>query len=355
MSQSASSLLPQRFTRANKTNGDCNMRTVSKFVLALTLVISGATNYAQTTASAAQTVLRLSHVGSTTSSQHLAALKMASSVSELTKGSLRIDVYPNSELGNDAKSIADVKSGTLDITMAGSGNFASLAPRLVEIDQPYSFQTPQDAWKELDSLYFGRALLNETMASGIKGLSFWEVGFRIISSNKGFVKTPADFKDLRLRVGNSTQNEYFKELGAATISMPLGELYDAIKAGKLDAQDHPLPITYSAKLYEVQKYVTMTRHAYTALMVAINLKRFESLSPAHQKALLDAAVIGRDFQRALNSKNEAAMIADLRSKGIEVLEKVESRPFRMLAIKQSSVYFSNRLSATAKPSQPATK
>ena len=94
------------------------MNMVSRFALTLALVMSGATSYAQTTASAAQTVLRLSHVGSTTSSQHLAALKMASSVSELTKGSLRIDVYPNSELGNDAKSIADVKNGTLDITLS---------------------------------------------------------------------------------------------------------------------------------------------------------------------------------------------------------------------------------------------
>lgn len=303
----------------------------------------------------AETVLRLSHVGSLTSSQHLAAFKMAESVNAKTKGDLRIEIHPNSELGNDAKSIADVKSGALDMTMAGSGNFVSLAPRLAEIDQPYSFQSPKDAWKELDSPLYGQALLKETSPSGIKGLSFWEVGFRVISSNKGFVKTPADFKGLRLRVGNSTQTEYFKELGAQTVAMPLGELYSALKADKLDAQDHPLPITYSAKLYEVQKYITMTRHAYTALMVAINQKRFESLTPANQQALLEATVIGRDFQRALNAKNEASMIADLRSKGVQVLETVESRPFRMLAIKQSSRYFSNRFSETAKPTPPVTK
>lgn len=334
------------------------MTRTSTFMLALALATSLSASHAQTAskapASAATTVLRLSHVGSLTSSQHLAAVKMAETASELSKGSLRIDVFPNSELGNDAKSIADVKAGTLDMTMAGSGNFASLAPRLAEIDQPYSFQTPQEAWRELDSLYFGKPLLNETLAAGIRGLSFWEVGFRIITSNKGFVKTPADFKGLRLRVGNATQAEYFKALGAQTISMPLGELYDALKADKLDAQDHPLPITYSAKLYEVQKYVTITRHAYTALMVAINAKRFDALSPAHQKALMDAAVVGRDFQRSMNSKTEASMIADLRSKGVEVFENIESRPFRMLAITQSSRYFSNRLSGPAPSSQPAT-
>lgn len=324
------------------------MTKFSGIVLTLTLALGSTTVYAQT-------VLRLSHVGSPTSSQHLAAIKMAESVNAKTKGDLRIEVHPNSALGNDAKAIADVKSGALDMAMAGSGNFASLAPRLAEIDQPYSFQNAREAWKELDSPLYGQALLKETSAAGIKGLSFWEVGFRVISSNKGFVQTPADFKGLRLRVGNSTQAEYFKELGAETVSMPLGELHAALKAGKLDAQDHPLPITYSAKLYEVQKYVTMTRHAYTALMVVINLNRFESLTPVQQKALLEATVVGRDFQRALNAKEEANTIADLRKKGVEVLETVESRPFRMLAIKQSSRYFANRYSEASKPTQPATK
>jgi TRAP-type transport system periplasmic protein len=295
-------------------------------------------------AASAETVLRLSHAGSPTSSQHLAALKMAEVAAARTQGQLRIEVHPDSELGNDGKAIADVQSGALDMVMAGSPNFVPLAPRLIEIDLPYSFDTPRQAWRELDSGFYGQSLLNEPAAKGIKGLAFWEVGFRIITSNKGFVKTPEDLKGLRLRVvGNPQQHEFFKALGAQTVTMPLGELYEALKAGKLDAQDHPLPITFSSKLYEVQKYVTMTRHAYTALMVAINVRRFESLPPAHQKALVEAATAGRDFQRELNARNEADLIAQLRAKGVQVLESVDPRPFRILASKQSATYFSKRL------------
>lgn len=294
-------------------------------------------------AASAQTVLRLGHAGSPTSSQHLAALKMAETASAQTKGALRIEVYPESKLGNDAKAIADAQSGALDIVMAGSPNFVALAPRLIEIDLPYSFDTPRQAYRELDSGFYGQQLLGELLPQGMRGLAFWEVGFRIITSNKGFVKTPEDFKGLRLRVvGNPQQHEFFKTLGAQTVTMPLGELYEAIKADKLDAQDHPLPITYSSKLYEVQKYVTMTRHAYTALMVAVNLRRFEALPPAHQKALLEAAIAGRDFQRELNAKNEAALITDLRKRGVQVLESVDPRPFRILASKQSATYFAKR-------------
>lgn len=318
-----------------------------KSILSVSLI----TSYIHLPAYAEQTVLRLSHAGSITSSQHLAALEMAKTASKLTNGAMRIDIFPAGQLGNDAKSIADVKSGALDMTMAGSGNFASLAPRLAEIDLPFSFQTPRQAWRELDSKYFGGLLLSETVSSGIRGLSFWEVGFRAISSNKGFIKTPNDLKGLRLRVGNAVQAEYFKAQDAKTLSMPLGELYEALKADKLDAQDHPLGITYSAKLHEVQKYVTMTRHAYTALMVAINVKRLESMSPAHQKALMEAVTVGRDFQRDLNSKSEASMIADMRSKGVQVLDEIDSRPFRVMAIAQSSKYFANRLLAESEKSK----
>ncbi len=311
---------------------------------ALPKVVAGVVLVLLSVAASAQTVLRLSHAGSLSSSQHLAALKMAEVIKEKTQGALRIDVYPESQLGNDAKAIADMQDGALDLVMAGSPNFVPLAPRLVEIDLPYSFDTPQRAYRELDSKFYGQSLLNEPLAKGIKGLAFWEVGFRIITSNKGFVKTPDDLKGLRLRVvGNPEQHEFFKALGAQTVAMPLGELYKAIQADKLDAQDHPLPVTYSSRLYEVQKYVTMTRHAYTALMVAINTRRFESLPAVQQRALMEAAVAGRDFQRELNAKNEKIMLADLRRQGVNVLESVDSRPFRQLAIKQSANYFSRRL------------
>ena len=308
--------------------------------------------YIQLPVQAEQTVLRMAHAGAPTSSQHLASLEMAKIVSKLTNGTLRIDIFPSSQLGNDAETMAEVKAGTLDMAMGGSGNFTSLAHRLAEIDFPFSFQTPRHAWRELDSKYFGGMILAELAPSGVKGLVFWELGFRLISSNKGFIKTPGDLDGLRLRVYPG-QAEYFKSLGAKTVSMPLGELYEALKADKLDAQDHPLGITYSAKLNAVQKYITLTRHAYTALLIGINAKRFESLSAAHQKALMEGLIVGRDFQRDLNSKSEAAMLADLRNKGVQVLEEIDSRPFRVLAIAQSSKYFSKELLANSqKSNQP---
>jgi len=326
-------------------------------------IVAGAALTVITLTASAQTILRLGHSGSPTSSQHLAAQKMAEVVASKTQGALRIQIFPESQLGDDASAIAQVQSGSLDMVMAGTSAFVPLAPRLTEIDLPYSFDSPVKAWRELDSDFYGKSLLNEPLAHGIKGLGFWEVGFRLISSNKGFVETPADLKGLRLRVeGNPQQHEYFRALGARPVSVPLGELFQALKSGKLDGQDFPLPITYSSKLYEVQKYVTLTRHAYTALMVAINLQRFQSLPPAQQQALLAAVVVGRDFQRDLNAKNEQEIIADLRAHDVQVLESIDPAPFRAIATVQSANYFASRLlvgpktinaqTATARQAQP---
>ena len=292
----------------------------------------------------AVTVLKLAHAGADDSTQQQAVLLFAELVKKRTNGEIIIVSYPNSKLGNDATTIAAAQSGAISIVMAGSPNYIPLAPRLTELDLPYTFKNEKSAYHELDSKIYGDALLAQTNAKGLRGLSFWEVGFRMISSNRGLIKTPEDFRGLRLRVvANPVQQAFFKSLGAEVVTMPLGEISAAIKAGKLDAQDHPLPITYSSKLYEVQKYMTLTRHAYTALLVTMNEAQFQALTVSQRKAILDSVNDARDFQRAENAKNEAKMIADLRSRGVEVFELTDSRAFQRLTIGQNSVYFAKRL------------
>lgn len=98
--------------------------------------------------------------------------------------------------------------------------------------------------------------------------------------------------------------------------------------GAVDAQEHPIAITHSAKFYEVQKHLTMTRHAYTAMPVAMNKAKFDALGPELQKVVIEAAQHGARFQRDLNAKDEARIIADLRARGMTVLESYDAAPFR---------------------------
>ena len=109
--------------------------------------------------------------------------------------------------------------------------------------------------------------------------------------------------------------------------MPLAELYTALEMKTVDAQEHPLGVLWSAKLYEVQKHLSLTNHAYSALLLVMNKAKFDALPAAHQKALVDAAREAGQFQRKLNNDNTAKIVADVKKAGMQVIESVDPAPF----------------------------
>lgn len=292
---------------------------------ATALLCAGAPLQAQT-----PTKLRFAHAGPETSSQHLAALEFAKAVKERSKGALEVQVYPSSQLGNDATVIGGVRGGTIDIMMAGSVNFAGLTPPIGALDLPFLFRGPEHAYRVLDGKVGGQ-LMTGLEAHNLKGLAWFEVGFRCITTKSRPVRTPDDVKGLKIRTTpNPSHIQAFKLLGANPVPMPLGELYQALETGAVDSQEHPIAITHSAKFYEVQKHLTMSRHAYTAMPVVMNKARFDALAPELRKVVLEAAQAASRFQRELNAKDETRIIADLRSKGMTVLESYDAAPFRKL-------------------------
>jgi TRAP-type transport system periplasmic protein len=279
-------------------------------------------------ASAQATKLRFAHAGPDSSSQHAAALEFAKIVKERSKGALEVQVYPGSQLGNDATVIGGVRGGTIDIMMAGSVNFAGLTPKIGALDLPFLFTGPAHAYKVLDGAV-GQQLMKDLEPSNLKALGWFEVGFRCITTKNRAVRTPEDVKGLKIRTTpNPSHILAFKLLGANPVPMPLGELYQALETGAVDSQEHPIAITHSAKFYEVQKHLTMTRHAYTAMPVVMNKGKFDVLTPDLQKVLVEAALAAGKFQRDLNAKDETQIIADLKSKGMQVLETYDAAPFR---------------------------
>ena len=278
----------------------------------------------------AQTKLRFAHAGPDSASQHLAALEFARMVKERSKGALEVQVYPASQLGNDATVIGGVRGGTIDIMMAGAGTFTGLTPKIGALDLPFVFRGPEHVYKVLDGAT-GNQLLKDFEGSSLKGLAWFEVGFRCITTKNRPVRTPDDVKGLKIRTTpNPSHVQAFKLLGANPIPMPLGELYQALESGAVDAQEHPISITQAAKFYEVQKYLTMSRHAYTAMPVVMTKAKFDTLAPELQKVLVEAAVAAGKFQRDMNARDEIKIIADLRAKGMTVLETYDAAPFRKL-------------------------
>ncbi|OOF88124.1 hypothetical protein BKG93_00025 [Rodentibacter ratti] len=276
----------------------------------------------------ASTTLRFGYEAPRSDTQHIAAKKFNELLKEKTKGELKLSLFPDSTLGNAQTMISAVRGGTIDLEMSGSPNFTGLEPKLNVIDIPFIFKDRQHVYKVLDG-EIGQGLLKDLEAQGLKGLAFWDVGFRAFSNSKHPVNKPEDIKGLKIRTNqNPMYIQAFSLLGGNPVPMPLSELYTALETRAVDAQEHPIGIFWSVKLYEVQKYLSLTNHGYTPLIVVMNKAKFDGLSPELQQAILDSAKEAGQYQRDLNVQNEKDIVEKLRKADIEVIDNVDNAPFK---------------------------
>ena len=276
----------------------------------------------------AETKLKFGYEAPRSDTQHIAAEKFQSLLKEKSGGALDLSLFPDSSLGNAQAMISSVRSGTLDIEMSSSSNFTGLAPKLNVIDIPFMFRNREHAYKVLDG-EIGMGLMKDLESSGLKALAWWEVGFRTLSNSKQPVIKPEDVKGIKIRTNqNPMYIKAFEILGANPVPMPLSELYTALETKTVDAQEHPIGILYSVKLYEVQKYLSLTNHGYTPLLVVMNKAKFDGLPAEQQQALIDAAKEAGQYQRQLNADKESDMLAEMEKEGLQVVRELDVAPFR---------------------------
>jgi tripartite ATP-independent transporter DctP family solute receptor len=293
------------------------------------LVLAGLFAVAQM-AGAQAIKLRMAHSGAEAETQHAAALEFAKQVKSRTNGQIEVQVFAGSALGNDNTAIAGVRGGTIDLATSGTPYYTGMVGRMNVLDLPYMFTSAEHAYKVLDGA-IGRGLLDELEAHNLKGLAYWEVGFRSLTNSKRPVRTPDDIKGLKVRTTpNPAHLKAFQIFGATPTPMPLAEVFPALENKAIDGQENPVGIVRGNKFNEVQKYMSMTRHAYTAMPVVMNKAKFAALAPAQQQALIDSALAAGTFQRELIKKNEASDIAYLRAQGMQIEENINTEPFRRL-------------------------
>lgn len=296
-----------------------NIKTLALLITSTTLFMAQAN---------AEVTLRFGYEAPRSDTQHAAAKKFNELLKEKTKGQIKLSLFPDSTLGNAQTMISAVRGGTIDIEMSGSPNFSGLEPKLNVIDIPFIFQDREHAYAVLDG-EIGQNLLKDLESQGLKGLAFWEVGFRSFSNSKQPVKAPEDIKGLKVRTNqNPMYIQAFSLLGANPVPMPLSELYTALETRAVDAQEHPVGIFWSAKLFEVQKYLSLTNHGYTPLIVVMNKAKFDSLSLELQQTILTAAKEAGIYQRQLNLENEKNILEKLQKSGVQVIDKVDTKPFK---------------------------
>lgn len=290
--------------------------------------LAAAALMASTSITLAATELKFAHAAPETDLQQSLATFFAEEVAKRTDGEVTVKIFPHGQLGNDQQMISGVRSGIIDIEMSGLNNFDGLMPELGALLLPYIFTSREHAYTVLDG-EVGQAVLADFENFDMKGLGFPENGYRNITNSRAPIRVPEDVEGLKIRTNNSAAlNEMFALLGANPQPLPVSELYTALETGVVDAQEHPIPITHSFRYDEVQDYLSMTEHSYSMLVIAMNLKKFNSLTPEQQKVIEDVAKEATDYQRQLSIEKEASILSDLEERGMEINTDVDKAAFQ---------------------------
>jgi tripartite ATP-independent transporter DctP family solute receptor len=252
------------------------------------------------------------------------AQKFADLLKERTKGRITATVFTDSQLAKGEREMVEaLQQGTIDIYVGSTGPVGNFSPSMNILDIPFMFRDAAHVDKVLDGPV-GQALLADLEKHKLKGLAFWENGFRHLTNSKAPAKTPDEVKGLKVRtMENRVHMAAFKAAGINPTPMAFAEVYSALQQKVIDGQENPVAVIYASKLYEVQKYLTLTGHVYSPAPVIISLAKWQRVPKADQDIILATAVEVAKFQRKLNRDEEAGKVKDMESKGFIVQKDVD--------------------------------
>ena len=262
--------------------------------------------------------LTLGHGAAPGNPRHEAATLFADRVKEKTAGRYTIFVAHSAQLGDDAAMITALRSGSLDMSANSQGAISAAVPEYAALGLPFLFSDIEKAWKLLDSPV-GKELADKTAAKGMIVLGYWDNGIRHITNSKRAIKTPADVKGLKIRTPpDPVTVDIMQALGADAQQIKFAELYVALQQGVVDGQENPLTNIVSSKLYEVQKYLSLSGHKYEVTPFLIGKRAWEKLTPADQKVFQEAAGEATALQRKLSKEADDKLLVELKGKGVQV-------------------------------------
>jgi len=252
-------------------------------------VLSISAFFLSTSAIAEPISIKFSHVVAVDTPKGQAAEFFKKRAEELTKGQVKVELYPNSQLYKDKEEMEALQLGAVQMLAPSLAKFGPLGVKEFEVfDIPFIFDGYADLHKVTQGPA-GKQLLDKLDAKGIKGLAYWDNGFKSFSANTP-IKTPADLKGKKLRIQSSkVLEEQMRELKAIPQQMAFSEVYQALQTGVVDGTENPISNFYTQKMFEVQKYLTLTDHGYLGYAVIVNKKFWEGL-PADIRTQLEIAM-----------------------------------------------------------------
>ncbi len=268
-------------------------------------------------------------IGCVTTKQNpvgMGAVRVAEAAEQLSKGRIKIDVFDAGQLGGELDMVSQVRMGSLDLAIIGSGIVASVEPTFSITELPFIWKSDVQARKILDGP-IGRKIIALLEVKGIKGLAWGEWGFRGFLTTKTPIEKPEDLKGLKIRViENPLYITTLRAFGSNAVPMAWPEVYTALDQGTIDGVETNYAGMVDAKQYEVTKCLAVTDHIYTAVVVLMNLKTFKSLPKDLQKVMLDAGKTGGERTRETASKLNNEAIQFMGDRGLKVT-RPDRKPF----------------------------
>ena len=300
------------------------MKKFTAILLALVMVVALCASASADNA----TVLKLGTTVNEEDSFQVAAEKFAELVKERTNGAYEIEIYPNGTLGDESSMLESMQIGVLDAGIITSGPFVNFVPEMGVLDMPFLFANNDEAYTILDG-EIGQELLGKLEDAGLKGLAYAERGFRNVTNSVRPVESAADIEGLKLRVmENEVYTATFVNLGVNAVPMAWSEALTALQQGTIDGQENPVNVLYSYKLWETQKYATLSRHTYASAIITMSNDVFSSLPEDVQVIFKESAQEAAEFERAWVAENEAGQLQALKDNGMEVVENPDVESFR---------------------------
>ena len=278
--------------------------------------------------------LKMSITVAENSSWFEAATKFKELLAERTNGKYIVDIFPSEQLsgGNSVKGIEMVQAGATDLDIHSTIIWTAIEPKFTVVNMPWLIPS----YEEADAALGGKGkemLFDLARAKGVVPLALGESGYRQVTNNKRPIKTPADMKNLKLRVpGIKMYVDLYGVLGADPTAMNFSEVFTSLQMGTIDGQENPLDVITSAKLEEVQKYITMWNYSYDTLLMSVSNKTWDSLDDETKKIFQETATEAMNFQKQRAREINGTNLDYLKTK-MEIYEMTQEEigEFRKMA------------------------
>ncbi|WDP90274.1 MAG: TRAP transporter substrate-binding protein [Desulfobacter sp.] len=315
------------------------MRKVGMLILAglIALVAAGGIH-------AKTATIKLGVVTKPGAAQNIVAEKFKELVEERSAGAYKVKIYHSASLGNETEILQQIQMGTVHMGVITGGPFDTFDPIVRVINYPFLFKDHAQADEILDGP-LGAEILKSLETSGFKGLCFSENGFRNLTNNTRAVTGPGQVAGLKIRVmASALHKAIWQSLGANPTPMPW-PIYTELEQGVIDGQENPLWVMEVYKFYEIQKYMTLTRHVYSPHIDVASLRWFNKLPEADRGMITAAIKEAAQYQRRSNREKNAGRLALLKEKGMEVVENPDVAAFRakVAGLKEMDLYSDPRV------------